>query len=304
MRGGGPLLSRLLACRLASAVILRSPALPLPCDLVSLSTDIHPPAPFRATMKLSLERSFRIIWVAVGGLLLLGLLVVGVMVVVQLIGNAGAGDQAVRVARESTAPRANPHEARAVRYGVPRRIRGTETRLVLVGYGDGYQRMGIAPATSYGIHEEGGAQVNVIFLDGDEARLLVDRPAYLHGVSYPEAHLGSADSLQTWISYVMATEDGNGDGRLDERDPAGLYVTDLDGRGLRAVLPARLRYEAHELLGVGRILVYALEPPAGAAVAEERMPQRAFVYDVAAARLSPYAALDSAVTRAGQILAR
>jgi hypothetical protein len=254
-------------------------------------------------MKLSLERTFRIIWVAVGLLLLVFLLIGGGMVAVQVIGNAGAADDAVQVARES-APRAEAREARAVRYGVPQRIRGTETRMVRVGYGDGYQRSGVASSALYGVYEGDGAQVNVIFLDGEEARLLVDRPAFIRDLWYPDARREDADSLQTWISYVMATEDGNGDGRLDERDPAGLYVTDLDGRGLRSVLPAKLRYEAHELLDAGRLLVYALEPPAGAPVQEDRMPQRAFVYDVAGARLSPYAALDSATTRAGRILAR
>ncbi len=107
-----------------------------------------------------------------------------------------------------------------------------------------------------------------------------------------------------WIEYTIALDDTNRDGRLDSRDDLALYVSDLDGRGLRPVLRPPLRVGQTQPLDAGRMLVYALEPAAGQAVEEGRMRQRAFVYEVASGRLSPYAALDSAAARAARILGR
>ena len=256
-------------------------------------------------MKLSLDRTFRVIWLVVGGLVLLFLLVAGVLVAVQWIGNAGAAEDAVRVATETQPSRDEP---RAVRYGMPQRMRGTDTRIMLVSYGEGNQAAG--SSTEYGIYDQrgsGGTWVNAVFLDGAQARLLLDRPAYIRDVTYPVlqgSRLPDGDSLQTWITYVMAVDDSDRNGRLDHRDRAGLYVSDLEGRTLRPVLRPPLRYTSHQAMEGGQILVYALEPPAGQQVDEKRMRQRAFVYDVASGRLSPYAALDSATAHAGQILAR
>jgi hypothetical protein len=250
-------------------------------------------------MKLSLERAFRVVWLVVGGLVLLFLLVGGVLVAAQWMGNAGAADDAVRVAGETQPPRP---ETRAVRYGNPRALRGTATRLVLISYGRGDE-----PSRSYESRGGGETWVNAVFLDGAEARLLLDRPAYIRDVAYPELDgpdSPDADRLQTWITYVMALDDSDRDGRLDHRDQLGLYVTDLEGRGLRPALRPPLRYTSHHVLDAGRMLVNALEPSAGQPVDEARMRQRAFVYEVESGRLSAYAALDSAAARAGQILAR
>lgn len=253
-------------------------------------------------MKLTLDRALRVIWLLIGAALLLLLLAGGVMVVAQMIRNAGATDDAVRVAREAGTPREEP---RAVRYGLPQPIRGTETRIVLIGYGEGYQRA--VAGDSYGLSSRGGrvgADVNAAFLDANGARLLVDRPAFIHDVRLAGEGELRTDSLSTWITFLMALDDADGNGRLDDRDPPALYVTDRDGRNLRAVLRPPLRYESHQALDAARMLVYALEPPAGQRVDADEMRQRAFIYEVASGQLSPYAALDSAAARAGQILAR
>lgn len=247
-------------------------------------------------MKLSLDRSLRVIWLLIGILLLLFLLAGSVMVATQLIGNLGAGESAVRVASQAQAPRDEP---RAVRFGAPQTIRGTATRVASVEYGRAHE------PDSYGLSGSGGyrepALVNLIFLDGEGARLLLDRPAFIADWQGPPAD-GAARS---WIAYRIALEDANGDGRLDGRDPAALYVTDLEGRNLRPVIRPPLRVKDYRALDASRMLVYALEPPAGQPnVAEERWRQRAFIYDVTSGTLSPHAALDSAAARARQILAR
>ncbi|HEX6041686.1 hypothetical protein [Longimicrobium sp.] len=251
-------------------------------------------------MKLSLDRALRWIWLLIGSLLLVLLLVGGVAVLAQVFRNAGASDDAVRIARESEPRR---EEARAVRYAGPMDIRGTSTRMVRVGYGGDF----VPTRGLNGRRYEGDAgvpDVNVIFLEGDSARLLLDRPAFIHRVFLPGQGQAPSDSLSTWITYLMALDDADGNGKLNELDPTRLYVTDRDGRGLRPVLRPPLLYASHEALDAGRMLVYALEPPAGQRVERDRMRQRAFLYDVATGTLTPYAALDSAAARAGRLLGR
>jgi hypothetical protein len=257
-------------------------------------------------MKLPLDRSLKLLWFAIGVLLLLFLAGAGVMILSEVIGNAGAGREASRVASDPR-PADEPRPA-AVRYGLPRPIRGTETRMVMVDHGRGY--VGSSAGDSYSSRSRSGPEANVMFLDAGGVRLLLDRPAYIREVSYPlpDASNGATGEAEAapreWISYVMALDDDNGDKRVDGRDAVALYVTDLQGRNLRPVIRPPLRYQAHEAFGAGRILVYALEPPRGEAVPEERMRQRAFLYDVRTSQLTAYAAVDSAADRAGRILAR
>lgn len=252
-------------------------------------------------MKLSLDRTLRIIWLLIGILLLGFLLVGGGMILAQVIGNLGAGGAAVRVARDSTVRREEP---RAVRYGEPQAIQGTATQLVPVHYGHAYE-----PEDGYGLSGGGYAAsgryrsdvvANVAFLDAAGARLLLDRPAFIGRIHYPR----NAESVQRWIEYTLALDDTNRDGRLDSRDRLVLYVSDLEGRNLRPVLRPPLRLRSTRALDARRMLVYALEPPAGQEVSEDRMRQRAFIYDVASGRLSPHAGLDSVAERAGRILQR
>ncbi|HEX6369315.1 MAG TPA: hypothetical protein VF006_10310 [Longimicrobium sp.] len=249
-------------------------------------------------MKPSLDRTLKILWLAIGALLLLVLMAGGLMVLAQVIGNADAGREA---ARAVGGPPAAAREARPVRYGMPDSIRGTGTRIVLVsaGAGPAYE----SRRESYGSSSQGtGTEVNVMFLDGDGVRLLLDRAASIREVSYPRA--GADEAPREWISYVLALDDTDRSGALDARDGVALYVTDLDGRNLRPVLSPPLRYQAHDALGPSRILVYALQGAPGAAADDERMRQRAFIYDVRSGQLAPYAALDSAAERAGRILQR
>lgn len=253
-------------------------------------------------MKPSLDRTVKLLWLVIGALLLLFLVVGGVMILSQVIGNAGAGSEAVRVASGGGPAREEP---RAVRYGMPAPIRGTATRIVMVnngtayGYGPGLDGGGYASSRA----RTSSAGVNVMFVDGAGVRLLLDRPAYVQHVDYPVPRQDENEA-RSWITYQVALDDTNRDGRLDQNDAIALYVTDLEGRNLRPVLSPPLRYQSHEGLGPARILVYALQAPAGAAVDDDRMRQRAFLYDVAAGRLAPYAALDSAAERAGRILQR
>ena len=250
-------------------------------------------------MKLSVDRALKAIWLAIGVLLLGFLAVFAVVAVTGWIRTMGADEAAVRVAREGAPPR---EESRAVRVGMPDSIRGGTAMIAMVGNGRDYE-------AGYGLvsrrGDKGLPTVNVVFLDDQGARLLLDRPAFIGEVRYPRPRDPSPSAAQDWIGYQVALEDGNGNGQLDERDPRSLYVTDLDGRNLRPVLRPPLRLLDYQPIAPGRILVYALEPPQGAqAVAEDRMRQRAFVYEVATGKLLPFTLLDAATDRAASILAR
>lgn len=250
-------------------------------------------------MKLSLDRTLKLMWLGIGALLLVFLAVGGLMILGQVIGNAGAASEAERVASAAPAAAQQRTDARPVRYFMPDSILGTATRIIRVGdgTGGGYGRGGYSSAS----YEEGRV-VNVMFMDASGVRLLLDRPAFIRDLSYPEGN--ERNPARAWISYVIAVDDTDGSGELDGRDALALYVTDLEGRNLRPVLRPPLRYRGHAALDATRILVYALEAPSTKRVDEDRLRQRAFVYDVASGQLSPYAALDSAAARAAQVLAR
>jgi hypothetical protein len=247
----------------------------------------------------TIDRVLRWVWL-INGVLLLGMLVLGVVVVA----GAWVTDLVTRDPGVAVAPRGPPGEERprAVRYELPSAIRGTESRIVLIRHGRGFG----SPASSGDRYFSGDESpiVNVAFLDGSGGRLLLDRPAYLAAVSWPgEGDRSSRmvkDSLLQQIVYEMALEDGDGDGKLDHRDRPSLYVSDLDGRNLRRVLPAGMVLREWEPLADGSLLVTALEAPAAAADADE-MPQRSFLVG-GDGRARPHAALDSVAAAAGRIL--
>jgi hypothetical protein len=254
-------------------------------------------SPNAAPMKPSLDRTLKLLWLAIGALFLLFLVVGGLMVLAQVIGNAGAGSEAARVA--SGGERPAEKEPVAVRYGMPDSILGTATRIVRVAAGAGPSRRSSYESGGYGEYGGTESSVNVMFVDEAGVRLLLDRPGFIRDLSYPGAE--PKDAPREWISYVVALDDTDHSGKLDEHDAMALYVTDLDGRNLRPVLGPPLRYRSHMAFGPGRILVYALD---GAGDEEARMRQRAFLYDTRSNQLAPHTALDSAAERAGRILQR
>ncbi|HEX8454779.1 MAG TPA: hypothetical protein VF647_22065 [Longimicrobium sp.] len=266
------------------------------------------------------DRLLKRVWLVNGFIVLaLGLLSIG-MLLFTFLGETfrPRSEPAVRVAAGTPDARSAP---RAIRYGAPTVVRGTPTQLVTVHHGEADQPLAENYAdeaystTSRGAYH--GPVVNVIFLTpgAPQGRVLLDHPALIRNLQYPsrerpDAYLSpgggsQADSLQTWISYEIADRDTNGDGKLSAADQAGLFVSALDGTGLRRVLPDPFRLVSHEPTPDRRgLLVMALEPPRGKEVKEEEMRQRSFIYDVASGRLVPYAVLDSAADRAARIVGR
>lgn len=239
-----------------------------------------------------LQLALRWVWLAIGVLVLV-LLVWAV--VFMLHESTGGGGTAAADGTRADSARAKKGEP--LRYGPPQAIAGSATRIVLIHRGSGYTYSSRALSSA----ATGQApMVNVAFLEGAGARLLLDRPAYISKVSFPGSGTAPApsDSLR-WIVYEMAVGDGDGNGRVDESDPRSLYVTDLQGCGLRRVLPQGYELRDWAPQPGGSLVITGVQLTRDA----DRMPERAFVLD-AAGTVRPYAALDSVVDAAARIVAK
>jgi len=256
-------------------------------------------------MNSRVERLLRWVWL-VNGVLLLALLVLGVVFTAGawIVDLTAGGEGAVSVAPKRDAGAEEPRTA--LRYGAPETVRGSATRIVLIRRG----QAGRASSVGYGSSspERGeGPIVNVGFVDAGGGRLLLDRPGYVASVRWPGSTTQPAgttgDTLLRSVVYEMALEDGNGDGRLDHRDPGALYLSALDGTGLRRVLPAGFTLRGWEVREDGYLFVSALQAPAGGRGGgdEDRLPQRAFLVG-ADGEARPYAALDSLAGAAARVL--
>lgn len=237
------------------------------------------------------DRMLRWVWL-INGIVLLGLLVAGGVFV--LIGAlAGMGGGGAAPGPEARADSSGAEQAPPLRYDPPVAIRGSQARLVVIRRGTGYTYRNMSSSA----RGPEAPAVNVAFLDAAGARLLLDRPAYIAHLRYPgQAAADARGDTPRWIVYEAALADTNGDGRVDSRDRRSLYVSGVDGRGFRRVLPEG--YELRDWAGEpdGSLVATAVQLQPGSAA----MPERAFVLDAAGA-VRPYAALDSAVAAAGAI---
>jgi hypothetical protein len=244
----------------------------------------------------SLDRAAKAVWLAIGVLVLAGL-VVGTVASVVSYATSGSGDAGPAASTSGAKPASgDAAPLRAARFDAPRAIPGTAWRMTEVR-----RAGGDAEEDAYSSRGRVQSVVNVIFLPpgGGTGRLLLDRPAFVDDVGLPGA---GPDSAQAWIIYHVTFRDTNGDGLLTGSDSSTVYVSGLDGSNLRRVLPPPYVVRAATPLAPGRILVLALVPSADPDLPQERWPERAFVYDVATGRAEPYAALDSLSARAASLL--
>ena len=255
-----------------------------------------------------MDRWLKRLWM-VNGVLLLGLLVLGTGALLVSWLSGALGTKNAVIAPDTT--RSGPVKPRAVRFSAPRDIWGTKTRLVVVGYGKSQQGAGLSGSNmsmrefySYdGSSDASGPRVNVIFITGTETgRVLLDKPAYIGWLDFPN---DKSDSLKRWITYHVAFDDTNKDGRLDSDDRQELYVSDVEGLNLRRVLPPGMRLLDDDPLGDGRhLIVTALQVPEDWRGSEDELRERAFLYDVQTGATAPYTGLDSLVQRAARVLGR
>lgn len=247
-----------------------------------------PPSPPRTPSRV--DRILRWVWL-INGIVLLALLAAGgIFLLIAALSGIGAEKPSTGAAE--SADSSSPGEEAPLRYDPPDAVRGSGARMVVIRRGTGYTYRNMSSNAR-------GAEapaVNVAFLDAAGARLLLDRPAYIAHVRYPGEMASDArgDTLR-WIVYEAALADSNGDRKVDSRDRRSLYVSALDGRGFRRVLPDG--YELRDWAGQpdGSLVATAVQLQPGSAA----MPERAFVLDASGA-VRPYAALDSVVAAAGR----
>ncbi|HET7585309.1 MAG TPA: hypothetical protein VFK13_10395 [Gemmatimonadaceae bacterium] len=254
-------------------------------------------------------RWWKRLWM-VNGILLLAVLVFGI---VSLVKEALPRHYGQDIAVPAVAPAGSDTTVRprAVRFSVPQRMYGSRYRIALVGHAWAYLTEAYsgdiawraAPTSVARFASAYGPEVNVIFLaPGDStARLLFDRPVLILWVSSPK---DSTDSLQHWIAYDVVERDTNHNGKLDPQDASVLYLSDLDGTRLRRVLPDGWQLEDWSVEPAGNALdVLALPiPPDSSDVRDDKLPERAFRYDLRSDSARPYALLDSLVDRAAHIV--
>lgn len=240
------------------------------------------------------DRLLRWVWLTIGILVLLGLVSSLVFLASEAIGGGGGGSSVASGATADSAGGAN--RAEPLRYDPPEAVRGLAARIVVIRRGSGYAYR----STASTVPASGEAPaVNVAFLQGDGAWLLLDRPAYIRRVAFPgRARAAAGDSLR-WIVYELALEDTDGNGRVDESDRRSLYVSDLVGRELRRVTPPGYELRDWAPQPDGTLVATAVQLTADGAP----MPLRAFVLDAAGA-VKPYSALDSIVDAAGRIVSK
>ena len=263
-------------------------------------------------MTWSSDQLFRRVWFINGILLLVlsvGLLVAAGYGILSDLWRGDAGG--VQTTAKGTPP---PSDARprALRYGAPEGIVNTGWTLVQVRYGKDYgePKSGAFGSNAYesrGYNGSEGPLVNVAFLPpgGGPGRLLLDRPAYIRYLEFPERTRSSepVDSVP-WITYAIALDDTDQNGRMDSDDRAELYISDLDGANFRRVLPAGLELRSTEILPDRRLFVTVLDRGKDDSKPEDQLPQQAFRYNPRTGELTSDGVLDSLVASASRILGR
>lgn len=89
-----------------------------------------------------------------------------------------------------------------------------------------------------------GARVNVLIFSEDrrEVNKLLDGFGYIHRVEYPRARR-TAPQMATrpqHLLFEIATDDTNGDHRINEADRMAYYLSDFSGKNLRQITPDTL----------------------------------------------------------------
>lgn len=188
---------------------------------------------------------------------------------------------------------------RAVRLGRAMRLSGTETRFIPVHYGTAFSETAASSYSRSGIYSQ--PIVNALFVEGAEARLLLQQPAYIQTVIFPDS--STVEPSRMWLAYHVALHDTNGDGVLNHHDGRSLAISDLDGGNWRVVLPEGVFLHGTEVLDAQRILVTAFDTPPPARGDDSRL-QQILIYEVATGSLTRFDAANAAVERAGRILGR
>jgi hypothetical protein len=191
----------------------------------------------------------------------------------------------------------------AVRFSSAQSISGTAVRLITVhGSGELLENFDVSGSQGYSYGSRENPIINALFFDPatSAAHLLLDRRGLIVSLDVPDR---GDDSLRRTITYRIVFADADGDGNLSEED-AELWVSDVEGRNLRRASPEGAVVRSATFIDNStRILIFSVDrAPDNRRASKEQMPQRAFVYDIAAHRIVPLTQLDSLALEAGRVV--
>ena len=253
------------------------------------------------------DRWLKRIWL-VNGLVILPLLLFAGASLLWTAGSGWWGGPGGITAQEPVRQDSTAVRPRAVRLGTPQAIAGTGAMLIAVQHGRGNYPTGsyAFSGDSYGVnggrYGEGPVVNMMVLSPGGDGRLVFDRRAVIASWDRPEPD-NEKDVGQSWIAYRAVLVDTNGNGRLDEEDRHDLYLTSLDGSGLRRVLTDSYSVRSYQRLrDPERLLVYAIRHAED--LAEEDRPLHAFLVDPGTGSAEPYDQVNQLVEQAGRIVGK
>jgi hypothetical protein len=186
----------------------------------------------------------KIIWYAVGILLLLFMLITGVYFLIETFTGdfENENEPQLVVGEKLEKAKAEGMMLQGLTYEEPSPIYHTDFFLLPISIktyenpesGDDAVRMLRAPRS----YRQEYYVVNIIFLNKEfeTESVLLDKKAFIESFRYPASvftyYTESPDTLQRNITYLIAFEDSNKDGLIDAEDQNDLYLSDLNGRNL------------------------------------------------------------------------
>jgi hypothetical protein len=198
-------------------------------------------------VKMEMNKFLKIIWSVNGVILLLVFLLAGVLVLVQLFDSFRFRSQPeIIVGKELEKAKAEGLILQGLTYDEPRPVLYTDLYILPVSVKT-YENPKDANSNRFSLKsssaEEYSNVVNVIFLDKsfNTESVLLDKKGFIEAFRYPSSqriypyHTDSEDTVQHHITYLIAFEDSDKDGALNEQDYSDLYLSDLNGKNLRPI---------------------------------------------------------------------
>jgi hypothetical protein len=211
---------------------------------------------------MELNRFLKIVWTINGAILLVIFILMAFTLGSELIDKFSYREPQVIVGEELEEAKKEGLVLQGLEVGTPQAIYNSDVYLLSVRLKT-YER---PKSTSFGSRSKlkidaayGNDVVNFIFLDKDmqPVNTLLDRKAFIKSYTYPERPMQDRrqeEVVQHNISYEIAFEDSNKDGKIDDEDNSDLFITDLTGKNLTQVTNG-IDVLSYRFLDSARILI-------------------------------------------------
>ena len=192
---------------------------------------------------MELNRFLKIVWTINGVILLVIFILMAVTLGGELIDKFSYKESKIIVGEELEEAKKEGLVLQGLEVGTPQAIYNSDVYILSVKLKT-YER---PRSTNFGSPSKlkidatyGNDVVNFIFLDKDmqPVSTLLDRKAFIKSYTYPDRAMRerlSEEVVQQNISYEIAFEDSNKDGKIDDDDNSDLFITDLTGKNLTQV---------------------------------------------------------------------